>query len=543
MRTVIYARFSSNLQNSRSIDDQVTVCRERCEAEGWPIVDVFADYAIGGGAGMSEDQRPSMAAMLERVDAGDIDQVLADSTSRIARNQGDAHHIRERINFAGARLFTLADGEVDALRGGIKGLLDEQQRKDLGHNIRRAQRGRAAQGLAPAGLAYGYRSANRIDDRGQLTRGLREIDPDRAEVVRRIFAEYAEGRSARQIAEDLNVAGIAPPSGEFWQINTILGSRTRNDGILRNYLYKGQLVIGRTQKLIDPRTRKTRIRPRPREEWSFNDVPHLRIIDDATWDAVQDQLAKFGAKPPHEARRPAKLLSKLARCGQCDNSFTIVRKERWGCRGFRQGGPAVCANNRTIDNEDFERRVINGLTEQLLDPEMVSAFVREYHEDYTRRAADLAARDGHLRTAVDEAEERIARLVDAIADGGGHFAEIRTALQRATEERDGLRAELADLECLPVVALHPQIAKRYREMVRNLAAAMKSPEALKIAAPELRALIDTIIMTPSIRGNGLDIQIVGRLANMLAIANGKPTEQNAPTGTLTMERVAGIEPA
>ncbi|HZG31729.1 MAG TPA: recombinase family protein, partial [Sphingopyxis sp.] len=329
----------------------------------------------------------------------------------------------------------------------------------------------------------------------------------------------------------------------FWQINTIAGSRTRQDGILRNFLYKGQLVIGRTQKLIDPRTRKTRIRPRPREEWSFNPVPHLRIIDDETWDAVQAQLAKFGTRTPSEARRPAKLLSKLGRCGQCDNSFTIVRKERWGCRGFRQGGPSVCSNNRTIDNDDFERRVIGGLTEQLLDPEMVSAFVREYHLDYTRRAADLAARDGHLRAAVEEADERIARLVDAVASGGGQFAEIRAALQRATEERDGLRAELADLECLPVVALHPQIAETYRALVSDLAAAMKSPQAMKIAAPDLRALIDTIILTPAKRGSGLDIQIIGRLANMLAIATGKPLEQNAPTGTLSVERVAGIEPA
>lgn len=253
-------------------------------------------------------------------------------------------------------------------------------------------------------------------------------------------------------------------------------------------------------------------------------------------DAVQDQLAKIGAKMPQEARRPAKLLSKLGRCGQCDNSFTIVRKERWGCRGFRQGGPSVCGNNRTIDNEDFERRVIGGLTEQLLEPQMVSAFVREYHEDYTRRAADLSARNGHLRAAVEEAEERIARLVDAVADGGGQFAEIRTVLQRATEDRDGLRAERADLECLPVVARHPQIAGRYRVMVRDLAAAMTTPEALKPAAPDLRALIDTIILTPATRGTGLDIQIVGRLANMLAITTGKPTEQNAPAGTLTMER-------
>ncbi len=543
MRTVIYARFSSNLQNSRSIDDQVAVCRERCEAEGWQIIDVFRDYAIGGGAGVDETQRPGMFDMLELVERGGIDQVLADSTSRIARNQGDAHHIRERINFAGARIFTLADGEINALTGGIKGLLDEQQRKDLGHNIRRAQRGRATQGLSPAGIAYGYRKVLQFDERGRAINGLREIDHDTAPVVERIFTEYAAGRSARQIVEDLNGDGIPPPSGDFWQVNTISGSRTRNDGILRNFLYNGQLVVGRTQKLIDPRTRKTRIRARPREEWSFNPVPHLQIIDDELWARVEAQRGKYGTSKPRDATRPAKFLSKLCRCGVCGHSYTIVRKDRWGCRGFRQGGPSICANNRTIDNVDLERRAINGLTKQLLDPEAVSAFVREYHVDYTRRAREISEQDHGLRAAITESQRRIDRLVAAIADGAGAFTEIRAALATATADREAFQAELADLVSLPVVALHPQIAKRYRSLVRDLAAAMNNPHAQKIAAPELRALIDTIIITPAKAEKGVDIEIVGRLANMLAMASGQPMNTVATTGTLTVERVAGIEPA
>jgi DNA invertase Pin-like site-specific DNA recombinase len=124
MRTLIYARYSSQLQNSRSIDQQIGVCRDRASAEGWPVIDVFTDYAIGGGAGTDESQRPGLAAMLARVEQGDIDQVLIDTTSRLARNQGDAHHLRERLNFHGARIFTLGDGEIDSFKGAIKGLLD-----------------------------------------------------------------------------------------------------------------------------------------------------------------------------------------------------------------------------------------------------------------------------------------------------------------------------------------------------------------------------------------------------------------------------------
>ena len=207
------------------------------------------------------------------VEAGGIDQVLADTTSRIARNQGDAHHIRERLNYHGARLFTLGDGEIDAFKGAIKGLLDEQQRKELAHNIKRAQRGRVAEGRSPAGLAYGYRTANRIDERGRFIRGLREIDPERAEIVRRIFREYASGQSVRAIAERLNAAPVPGPRGGLWKASTLLGSVKRGDGILRNRLFAGELVHDRTSKIVEPVSRSVRIRPNKREGWAVQARP------------------------------------------------------------------------------------------------------------------------------------------------------------------------------------------------------------------------------------------------------------------------------
>src|SRR3546814_13843120 len=107
--------------------------------------------------------------------------------------------------------------------------------------------------------------------------------------------------------------------------------------------------------------------------------------------------------------------------------------------------------------------------------------------------------------------QRIDRLVSAIAEGAGAFTEIRASLATATAEREALQADLDDLVSLPVVALHPQIAEQYRSMVRDLAASMNFPEAQKMATPELRALIDTIVITPAQADNGVEIQITGRL--------------------------------
>lgn len=62
MRAAIYARYSSDLQSEASIEDQVRLCKERAEADGYRIVEVFNDYAISGGHLKS---RPGMLALLD----------------------------------------------------------------------------------------------------------------------------------------------------------------------------------------------------------------------------------------------------------------------------------------------------------------------------------------------------------------------------------------------------------------------------------------------------------------------------------------------
>ncbi|KAK0350931.1 hypothetical protein LTR94_027010, partial [Friedmanniomyces endolithicus] len=99
----------------------------------------FEDAAISGAAGIGADQRPGLNAMMRMVEAGGVDQVLAESTDRISRHVADAHILRERIEFAGARLFTLFDGAVTPMIGLIKGFTDAQFRTDLAKRVRRGQ--------------------------------------------------------------------------------------------------------------------------------------------------------------------------------------------------------------------------------------------------------------------------------------------------------------------------------------------------------------------------------------------------------------------
>src|SRR5690606_6262264 len=115
-----------------------------------------------------------------------------------------------------------------------------------------------------------------------------------------------------------------------WRASTIRPDRTRGNGMLSNRLYIGELIHNRTSKVLEPVSRKTRIRPNPPSEWIIEDVPHLRVIDDELWQKVQAQLERNRiAKNPERRRRPAHLLSGLGECSDCGASWIVVNGRYW----------------------------------------------------------------------------------------------------------------------------------------------------------------------------------------------------------------------
>ena len=58
-----------------------------------------------------------------------------------------------------------------------------------------------------------------------------------------------------------------------------------------NELYVGRLVWNRLRYIKDPDTGKRVSRPNPKSDWIVQDVPDLRIIDDALWEQVKERQA------------------------------------------------------------------------------------------------------------------------------------------------------------------------------------------------------------------------------------------------------------
>jgi DNA invertase Pin-like site-specific DNA recombinase len=293
-RVALYARYSSDLQREASIEDQLRICREYAMHQGWNVIDSYSDRAVSGASML----RPGLQALLDDASRARFDVILAEGLDRVSRDQEDTSRIFKQLSFARIKLFTVAEGEIGELHIGFKSTLNALFLKDLAAKTHRGLRGRAEAGKSAGGLCYGYAVRRSLDANGIPTTGEREIVPAEAEIVRRIFREFAAGKSPRQIAHDLNRDAVPSPGGKGWGQSSINGNAERGTGSLNNELYLGRLVWNRLSYLKDPGTGKRVSRPNSSDKLVTKNVPELRIVDDELWQAVKRRQAEARKRLP-----------------------------------------------------------------------------------------------------------------------------------------------------------------------------------------------------------------------------------------------------
>ncbi len=377
MRAVIYARYSSDLQREASIEDQVRLCKERVAQLGGEVIDIYSDAAISGSR---LQNRPGIQTLLAkaRIRPRAFDVLVAEALDRLSRDQEDIAGLFKRLTHADIRILTLSEGEVNELHVGLKGTMNALFLKDLGAKVRRGQRGRVEAGRAGGGLSFGYRKVP-LNAVGAVEDGLRAIDPNQAAIVLRIFKDYDAGLSPKAIAAALNREHIPAPRGGEWNASTINGHPQRLNGILLNRLYAGEIVFGRHAYKKNPETGAREIRAVAPADRVVKSVPDLRIVPHELWDRVQERRNAFTGRHPHVHRRPKHLLSGLVRCGVCGGPYSIASTDRLACVAKREKG--TCNNAHTIRFVDLENRVLGGLKERLLLPDMFAEYARTYRTE------------------------------------------------------------------------------------------------------------------------------------------------------------------
>jgi Site-specific recombinases, DNA invertase Pin homologs len=459
-RVALYARYSTENQREASIEDQLRLCRERAQREGWQIIETYADAAISGA---SMILRPGIKSVLADAQRGRFDIVMAEALDRLSRDQEDIAALFKRLRFAGVRIVTLSEGTVDELHVGLKGTMNALFLRDLAAKIKRGQIGRVVNGYSAGGLSYGYRVVKKLDERGEPIRGLREVDDEQAKVIRRIFREFASGMSARMIAASLNRDGVPSPTGATWGASTINGNLKRRSGFLYNEAYIGLLVVNRVQMVKDPETGRRVFRPNPPEQWQVVEVPHLRIVSDELWDAAQARKKLYGGTRLHERRRPKHMFSGLVRCGCCGASYTIKNREQLACAAHREKG--TCTNGRTIRVSELESRILNGIRRQLLSPDAIAQWLSDYHAERRRLNAKVRQEGQQIDKRLAAIDRQIRNIIDAIAEGVA-TAGMKSRLIEIEAEKEQLGTHLSAItESSNVVELHPASIEVYRRKI------------------------------------------------------------------------------
>ena len=542
----IYARYSSDLQREASIEDQNRICRERAAKEGWSVHQCYSDRGISGASLI----RPGIQNLLQDAQAGRFAIVVTESLDRLSRDQEDIAHIFKRITFAGGRIVTLSEGEINELHIGLKGTMGALYLKDLADKTRRGLRGRVEAGKSGGGNSYGYDVVRGIGPDGQKLTGERRINAQQAVVVRRIFEDYAAGVSPRAIAKSLNAEGVPGPSGRTWGPSTIHGNRQRGTGILNNELYIGRLVWNRLRYVKDPETGKRVSRLNSDSGWIVQDVAALRIIDQSLWERVKTRQGALeagrgsGVAPGYwDRRRPRYLFTGLMRCAVCGGGIVNFNKVYIGCANARNKG--TCDNKATMRRDDLESAVLEGLQHRLMEPARTKIFCEEYARAMNRLHAERDAQRDADADALIRTERDVVRLVQALLDGVPASA-VREKIAELEARRDGLRGRLAANEDT-AIRLHPNMASYYRAQIADLRTALSDPGRNKQAAEIVRRLVDRIELSPVVRSGRktLSVSLYGRLAGILAMATKTKTpldESGVPVQVTKLVAGVGFEP-
>ncbi len=520
MRAVIYARYSSGNQSEASIEDQVRQCRARIDQEEWSLTEIYSDAAISGATVL----RPGYQKMLGAARNGAFDIVVAEALDRLSRDQEDIAGLYKQLSFVGVMLITLSEGEINELHVGLKGTMNALFLKDLALKTRRGLEGRVRQGFSGGGNAYGYDVVRETDASGEPLRGKRRINEAEAAIVRRIFEEFTAGRSPKVIAHALNHEHVPAPAGKDWGPSTIYGNWRRGTGIINNELYIGRLVWNRQRYIKDPKTGKRQARMNPKSEWIMEAVPHLRIINDEIWERVKQRQEKTrfriikgpGNIRSEKARRPRYLLSGLIKCGECGGGFSMNGANRYACSTAHNKG--TCSNRLSIRRDTLEGRVLDGLRKELMHPDLVKAFIDEFHREVNRLAAERDIDRDHLIRDLEKTNRDLKRIVQAIKDGIPALT-----LKDELMELEVRKLELGQMVSkapAPIPRLHPRLADLYRHKVDDLHAALNREDTRAEAAEAIRALIDEIRLVPE--DGELKIELFGELAALIGLANKNP---------------------
>ena len=307
-RVAGYARVSTDSEEQlASYEAQVDYYTKYIRSNPeWEFVDVYTDEGISA---VSTRGREGFNRMIEDALAGRIDLIVTKSVSRFARNTVDSLTAVRKLKEHGTEVYFEKEGIYTFDSKGellitIMSSLAQEESRSISENVTWGQRKRFADGKVtlPYSSFLGYRKG---------PDGLPEIVPEEAELVRRIYKLFMQGKTAHAIGKILTSEGIPTPAGKAkWQSSTI-------ESILQNEKYRGD---ARLQKkfTVDFLQKKMKVNEGEVPQY-YVENSHPAIIDPEEWDLVQAEFSRRKALGSRYSA--ASVFSSMIFCGDCGSVY------------------------------------------------------------------------------------------------------------------------------------------------------------------------------------------------------------------------------
>ncbi|HEY0222652.1 MAG TPA: recombinase family protein [Lactovum miscens] len=373
LKVAAYCRVSTlSPTQKRSLDWQIkSYTKMISEHPDWIFAGVFYD---AGKSGLRRTGRAGLDKMLKKAAKGKIDYIITKSISRVSRDTVEilkiVRYLRERginMHFENENLDSIRiDKEFEIT---LRSMLAQDESRNTSENIQWGFQRKFEKGdiFKKYKNFMGYICVN-----GEIA-----IDPEQAEVVRKIFDLYVQGLSFGQIKAYLESKEIKTVTGNnHWDTTTI-------QKMLKNEKYKGDTMLQKTY-VEDFMTGKKAKNVGQRNRY-YVENSHPAIISCKVFDEVQEEMARRarivrkedGTVEPNSNKYNGKyLLGNLLVCGDCGASYrrrTERGKVLWRCATRIEKGKEACANSPTLDEDWIKER----LSEMLCDGSYHERIVRD----------------------------------------------------------------------------------------------------------------------------------------------------------------------
>ncbi len=357
------------------------------------------------------------------------------------------------------------DNATDKFLMAAKNFASELEREKISqrtfeHLLAKARKGRKVGGWC---FGYGSKEVREGDRRSHAEDVVNEVQAD---IVREIFERYAGGDGLRTIAKALNARRI--PSPQAGKRGTGSWSQSAVRSMLRNERYLGRPIWNRTQKTYKGGT-KVRI-PRPKCDWIQVELPELRIVSDALWQAAHARIPRAEEEPGKRkpsGRKPKYMLSQLGRCGQCGGPIKVTNSKAgktiikvYTCSWHKERGPEVCGSTLRRPVANVNATLIEVLKAKVLTEEFIVLALQEARRRLEERhvatttdlpkladeARELRIEIDRLVTAIATANDKPEPLVRAIGERQERLSQIESRLRAAQAAPEAINLELRRME-------------------------------------------------------------------------------------------------